>query len=49
MLRRSKQVLDQDANAEMTSQLIEDWDGSLKDVELLSVAWGRSEGQSRTW
>lgn len=30
-----KQVLDQDANAEVTSQLIEDWDGSLKDVELL--------------
>ncbi|XOV68088.1 MAG: hypothetical protein ACFHU9_02725 [Fluviicola sp.] len=30
-----KQVLDQDGNAEVTSQLIEDWDGSLKDVELL--------------
>ncbi|MCR9173887.1 MAG: hypothetical protein NXI10_15395 [bacterium] len=30
-----KQVLDQDANAEVTSKLIDDWDGSLKDVELL--------------
>ncbi len=30
-----KQVLDQDANSEVSSQLIEDWDGSLKDVELL--------------
>ena len=30
-----KQVLDQDANSEVSSQLIEDWDGTLKDVELL--------------
>lgn len=30
-----KQVLDQDANAEVTSTLIDDWDGSLKDIELL--------------
>lgn len=30
-----KQVLDKDQNSEVKSQLIEDWDGSLKDVELL--------------
>lgn len=30
-----KQVLDQDPNAEVTSQLLSDWEGSLKDVELL--------------
>ena len=30
-----KQVLDQDVNAEVSSQLIDDWDGSLKGVELL--------------
>lgn len=30
-----KQVLDQDANSEVTSQLMEDWDGTLKGVELL--------------
>lgn len=32
-----KQVLDKDQNAEVTSQLISEWDGSLKDVEL--VIW----------
>lgn len=30
-----KQVLDKDQNSEVTSQLISDWDGQLKDVELL--------------
>lgn len=30
-----KQVLDKDQNSEVTSQLVSDWDGSLKDVELL--------------